>query len=501
MKIYLEDVFKKSGLPTYTFVRPSEYNNILVALRTKGRGIIVEGPSGIGKTTSIRKAVEELNLNKKITNLSARKQEDREYIHMIPEFKDMGTVIVDDFHVLNDEIKSLLANFMKVLADEERQNDKLILIGINKAGSSLINMATDLNNRIDTIKFEKNSDEKISELIALGEEALNITINTKQEIVNLANGGFHIAQYLCSEICTMADILERNDNQKRTNEISIELVKEKVLAEFARAFYSKAKTFATGTRLVREGRAPYLHLLYWVSQSEDWTIQMEDIMRAYPEQKLSISQVVSKGHLQSLIEQNEIIQDVIHYDANSLTLTIEDPKFMFYIRNLLWAKFSRQIGYVGFNFDKPYDYALSFAGEDRLIAEKIFNILSENHVSVFYDKNEQSRILAENVEDYLAPIYSSQATFVIALLSQHYPRKIWTKFESDNFKQRFGDNSIIPIWYSNSTPGLFDETRKYGGITFETDDDADAQAQSICIQLLEKIAEERQKAASISVDL
>ena len=50
MKIFLEDVFKTSGTPTYTFVRPVEYTKLIVALRTKGRGLVVEGPSGIGKT-------------------------------------------------------------------------------------------------------------------------------------------------------------------------------------------------------------------------------------------------------------------------------------------------------------------------------------------------------------------------------------------------------------------------------------------------------------------
>ena len=59
LKIFLEDVFKKSGIPTYTFVRPIEYNKILVSLRTRGRGIIIEGPSGIGKTTSVQKVLEE----------------------------------------------------------------------------------------------------------------------------------------------------------------------------------------------------------------------------------------------------------------------------------------------------------------------------------------------------------------------------------------------------------------------------------------------------------
>ena len=43
--INIEDVYCESGIPIYTFVKPSEYNKLLVALRTKGRGVIVEGPS------------------------------------------------------------------------------------------------------------------------------------------------------------------------------------------------------------------------------------------------------------------------------------------------------------------------------------------------------------------------------------------------------------------------------------------------------------------------
>lgn len=490
MKIYLEDVYKKSGIPTYTFVKPAEYNNIIVALRTSGRGIIIEGPSGIGKTTAIQKAIEELSLNRNVFKLSARKIEDKEFIKMLPEFKDFGTVIIDDFHVLTDDLKASIADYMKVLADEERVNDKIILIGINKAGDSLVKMAADLNNRVDTIRFERNPDEKISDLITQGEVALNISFNTKRELIELAKGSFHIAQYLCSEICTYDGILE-SVHEEKSVDISIEVIKQKVLEEFGRTFYNKAKSFATGTRLRREGRAPYLHLLYWISQSEDWTIQMDDIVRAYSEHKISISQIVEKGHLEGVIRDDKGIQDVIHYDSNSRILSVEDPKFMFYIRNLLWSKFSKQIGYLGFQFTSKYDFALSFAGENRNLAERINKILLENHIAVFYDKNEQSRILAENVEDYLAPIYSTEAKFVVPLLSMHFPKKIWTKFESDNFKQRFGDNSIISIWYSDCPVGMFDESKKYGGITFDIAEDIDIQAEYICKELIEKISQER----------
>ncbi len=39
----------------------------------------------------------------------------------------------------------------------------------------------------------------------------------------------------------------------------------------------------------------------------------------------------------------------------------------------------------------------SFAGADRDIAQRLYELLSEVEVGVFYDMNEQHRILAANV--------------------------------------------------------------------------------------------------------
>lgn len=464
--LLLEDVFKTSGTPTYTFVPPVEYTRLKVYLRSPDRGLIVEGPSGIGKTTSIIKALEELGLSSEVLLLSARKAKDIEFIKQISSLKEFGTIIIDDFHKLDDSIKEDLADFMKVVADTGDYGIKLILIGINSAGESLVKFASDLNNRVDTLRFEKNPDDKIDKLISSGEKSLNITIAIKEDLISLSQGSFHLAQMLCKETCMLADVTESESMIQEVN-VSKDLVQEHVLEELSRIFYDTARRFSVGSKLRPGGRAPYLHLLKWLSESEDWSIEMRDVMNSHPAHKASINQVVEKEFLDNVVSNDEIIQKGLHYESKSQRLSIEDPKFMFYIRNLSWNQFAKRIGFSRVHFDGSYDIALSFAGQDRKYAQYLFDELSEQEISVFYDKNEQHKILAENVEEYLAPIYRSEANLVVVFLGVEYPKRVWTQFESKQFKARFGDKSVIPIWFSNVDYTAFDISRDYGGHTID----------------------------------
>lgn len=489
-KLYLEDVFKLSGVPTYTFVKPMEYQKLIVSLRTKGRGVVVEGPSGIGKTTSIRKALEELELSDKVVMLTARKQGDRDKIKDISINKTKGIIIIDDFHKLDEDIRNNIADFMKTLADEEDKETKIIIIGINKAGDSLVKFAKDLNNRIDTIKIEANPEKKILELIEKGEKALNIKFKHRTKIAKEAHGSFHITQMLCHETCIATEITERCTEEKNIT-ISLEVIKEKVFNELSRVFFEVARKFATGPKLRRDGRAPYLHILYWLAKSNEWSLVLDQAIVDHPEHKGSITQVVEKGYLESFLESHKTeFQDILHYDKATRVLSVEDPKFVYFIRNILWSKFAKQqVGYKNIDFTSIYDFALSFAGADRDIAESIFNKLCEEEIEVFYDKNEQHSILAEDVEEYLAPIYKSEAQFVIVLLSRDYPKRIWTKFESQQFKSRFGEGDVIPIWFSDTEVGFFDETARIGGLIFNRKDNVESQVEYMCSILIKKLSE------------
>lgn len=497
-KFQLQDVFVLSGVPQHTFVQPVEYSRLLVALRTSGRSVVVEGPSGIGKTTAVEKAISDADIVGGVTTLSARKKDDVSIIKELPRQLPIGTVLIDDFHRLDDAVKRDIADLMKTLADESAVHSKLVVLGINNAGQSLISFGKDLSSRIEVIPFEANPEHKIEELVAKGEAALNISINIRDEIIAAAQGSFYIAQMLAYHTCIRSNILCASSLARSTSE-SYEAVRTHVVADLARSFHDTAIAFSRGAKLRREGRAPYLHLLHWVSQSRTWSININREVDRHPEQRSSVAQVLTKGFLQELIDNSADIQRVLYFDKNSGTLVVQDPQFVYYIRNLSWTQFAEEVGFVSLDFPSRYDFALSFAGSDRDIAEALFAALQEREVEVFYDRNEQHRMLAEDVEEYLGPIYSSDAQLVICILGPDYPKKIWTKFESGQFKQRFRSGEVIPIVLNNAQLGVFDEAARVGYISWDRNLDFRRQVAESTDVLIQKSLEIRKRKSNYPV--
>lgn len=492
----LEEVFRLSGVPTHTFVAPIRYDAIKVGVRTPGRSVVLEGPSGIGKTTTVANVIEELGKGDAILQLSARKPDDLAIIEGLPGMARIGTVVVDDFHRLSDALKANLSDYMKVLADAGDEESQLVLIGINKAGDQLVRFAHDLGMRIDIFKMEANPPEKIEELIGKGEAVLNVVIRDKAGVASRSQGSFHIAQVLCHSLCLEAGVTETQVDQLQIDQ-SVDVVIERVMADLSRAFMTPAIEFARGSKIRREGRAPYLHILKWLSESEDWSLDLEEAIRMHPEHKGSIGQVIEKGHLETLLRDKEdILGPYFHYEASTKILSVEDPKMIFFLRNLVWREFSRKVGFSSDHFKGTYDFALSFAGADRNAAKRLFEILTEREVVVFYDENEQHRIVARDVEEYLAPIYRSEANYVLPLLSKEYPKRIWTKFESDQFRTRFGENSVVPIRFRDVEPGFFSEEQRYGGMAFDPAGDLETQLQEIAETLCKRLEEDRASEAT-----
>lgn len=483
----VQDVFKVSGVPTYTFVRPSSYNRLKVALDTPGRGVVVEGPSGIGKSTAVTKVLEDLGLDDKVTMLSARDTGDVEYIAHLPELADTGTVIIDDFHRLDESAKSAVADLLKVTADREDPNRKFVIIGINEAGRALIESSPDLANRIEVIRLEIEPPSQIENLITAGEASLNIKIEAKQHIIENARGSFYIAQLLCWDACLEADLIERPDSLMLVPTLYAS-IQRRVVARQKERFGDAVKSFARGTKFRPSGRAPYLHILRWLAESESWSIHIPDEMRTHPAEKASVGVVHDRGYLESLCNKPEIAK-LVHFDPDTDILSVEDPMLVYYLRSISWPEFIREVGFTKVDYDERYDVALTFAGEDRVYAEHLRDALEDLGHAVFYDMAEQHLILGQNVETYLGPIYASGSRYVVAVLGETYGRKRWTLFEADKYRDRLERGEVLPIWAKGMAPAPFDQMRELGGLDFDPSGDLLSQAREHADVISRKLAE------------
>src|SRR5690242_14158256 len=105
-----------------------------------------------------------------------------------------------------------------------------------------------------------------------------------------------------------------------------------------------------------------------------------------------------------------------------------------------------------------YDVVISFAGENRHIAEDIASKLKASGVSVFYDRYEEARLLGEDLYERLHDIYSNKARYCIMLISLHYVDKVWAKHERKSAQERALKESnpyIIPVRLDDTpVPGL-----------------------------------------------
>jgi len=96
-----------------------------------------------------------------------------------------------------------------------------------------------------------------------------------------------------------------------------------------------------------------------------------------------------------------------------------------------------------------YDVAISFAGENRKIAEDLVASIKakDKRLSVFYDKDHKAHLWGKNTNEF-DNIYGPESRYVIPIISEHYTKKDWPRYEFSTAvkesKKRKGD-FILPI--------------------------------------------------------
>lgn len=110
--------------------------------------------------------------------------------------------------------------------------------------------------------------------------------------------------------------------------------------------------------------------------------------------------------------------------------------------------------------NKKYDLAISFAGEDRIVAKEIADILSTKGISVFYDNYENAELWGKDLYEHLIEVYKNSSKYCLMLLSDSYQKKLWTTHERKAAQARaFKDSSeyILPIRIDDTEiPGVLE---------------------------------------------
>ncbi len=270
----LKDVFTPTKPARIAFIDREEINDKLVrALQMPGKQLIVYGHSGSGKTTllanklcqlyerhittrcmkgmifeqimldafdqlepfytSEHNVAEKSEISSAITgnyfsikckiNETAKTEQSKKEQRVLPPQltpqalgKFLGSKkccwVIEDFHKIDSEEKTKLAQLMKVFMDlsDEYSDLKIVAIGAVNTARQVVQYDDEMRNRVAEIHVALMTENEIENIVSKGEEALNIIFGNdfKSLIANYSNGLASVCHHLCLYMCEIVGINE-----------------------------------------------------------------------------------------------------------------------------------------------------------------------------------------------------------------------------------------------------------------------------------------------------
>lgn len=116
-----------------------------------------------------------------------------------------GVLVIDEFDVLEDDIKKAVAEFIKQLSDFNSKL-KVLLVGISKDGKSLTAGHESVNRCLHEVCLGGVDEKHLLEIISMGEKGLGLRFDDeiKNQIVDISNGFPYFTHLLCKEAAEAA---------------------------------------------------------------------------------------------------------------------------------------------------------------------------------------------------------------------------------------------------------------------------------------------------------
>ncbi len=298
------EVFTPTTHAVKNFVRREKMNEQLVhALTTPGRQLVVFGESGTGKSTLLTKVLSETysshiisrctsettfdNLlldafdqlehffidsrhkskskNKRsgvgfkifsVGRQTSRSVSDNEQRLIPPQLtpqrlgKLLGAAIscwvIEDFHKPDETEKRKLAQTFKMFSDmsTEYRELRIIAIGATDTARQVIDLDTEMLNRVTQLRVELMTDDEIRQIITQGESLLNLDMTLLvEDIVQYSMGVPSVCHQLCLNACQIKGIEKRPRSRYYFQAEDLPEILEKYIDESSdtlRAVFEKA---------------------------------------------------------------------------------------------------------------------------------------------------------------------------------------------------------------------------------------------------------------------
>ncbi|MCY1060594.1 metallophosphoesterase [Nannocystis sp. SCPEA4] len=342
----LYEVFTTGGMPPHTWVTTPHFHDVLQQLRRPSFGLIIEGPSGIGKTVTAKAALRELQARKLqswpeprwIHIYDETQVQDVEELLRRPPSELVGHIVIDDFHRLDATLRRRVGGYVRALVENGNPRAKITLIGINRAGEALIQQLPDLRQRAHTVAIGPQTDAMIERMVMQGEEKLNITFSHRAEIVVLSEGSFTLAQWMCELICQHAGVHETRP-QRHTVDVSIEQINPRLLQGLHDQFHAALQEFVC-IDIAAPTRGGPLAVLWTLSKSDENSAFLSDVRGQFAGIWPSFDALAKllPGSVEAAWRQH------IHFDAGTGQFSLKDPKLSFYLKYMNWRSFANVCG-------------------------------------------------------------------------------------------------------------------------------------------------------------
>jgi hypothetical protein len=240
-------------------------------------------------------------------------------------------------------------------------------------------MVHDIAKRCGIHRIEPGSIEVITELINVGSEKLNIQIDDPSRIYKESNGDYWLTQTLCQTICTKNNVLEFQDEIKIID-FKLSEVRHSMVTKLSHSYKEPVKEFSRGRRF-RPGNDPYYKLLRLIASQQSSIVDLNELANAFDDMRASINGIKER-RLNILLESKPICNRYFFYNPENKNFAIEDPALFYYIKHVNWEEIRRECGFRDNLDNKEFEIAISFAGENRKLANTLLS--SSNRLMCLY---------------------------------------------------------------------------------------------------------------------